>query len=337
MRYAAVLVSIAMLLAMLLSLCTGPSFDHGVVLTLGFPTGQILHLRLVRLAAAAIVGASLSLSGILLQNLLRNPLADPYVLGLSGGASLAIMVWIFLIGLESQAVHLLPWESDVLGMGHTAPAFLGAAGAAACCFWLGRRTRTGSMDPVRMILAGVIISTITGALMILINSFLPAYQQNHVYFYLFGYISEITPAWLLLVGALGLAGAWGGGLFMARTLNIASLSDIEAASLGVSMQKTRLINFLLSSALTAISVAIAGPIGFVGLICPHISRRLVGPDHRRLLVIAPLIGATLLVLADLLARISATWLNHPVPVGVITALIGGPLFLYMMRNTTGWR
>ena len=321
----------------MVSLCIGPVIHHGITIGWGIPHGAIFNLRLARILAAAIVGASLSLSGVFLQNLLRNPLADPYVLGLSGGASLGVVIWIFIIAAISQFTGLPHWLSVLLSAGHTLPSFLGAGAAVTTCFWLGRRRGSGFIDPVRLILAGVIISTIAGALMLLINSFLPTYDQNRIYFYLFGYISEITPAWLLLLGTLVLLIAWGLGLVNSRRLDISSLSDIEAASLGVSMHHMRMLNFVVSSALTATAVAIAGPIGFVGLICPHISRRLIGPDHRRLLMIAPILGAALLIAADLITRISAMELNHPIPVGVMTALIGGPLFLYLMRDKIGWR
>lgn len=321
----------------LLSLCTGPTLQHGLAIQLAIPHGSTFGLRLARIAAAAIVGASLSLSGVYLQNLLRNPLADPYVLGLSGGASLGVVLWIFVVSMCSQPAHLPVWAVDLLSLGHTIPSFIGAAIAMAACFWLGTSRRSGFMDPVRLILAGVIISTITGACMLLVNSFLPPYQQNHVYFYLFGYISEITPHWLLIGGCGVLGASWMIGLRYSRQLDIASLSDIEAAALGVSMSRLRLINFVLSSLLTAASVAIAGPIGFVGLICPHITRRLLGPSHQRLLLVAPILGASLLIGADFVARLSGVLLNEPIPVGVMTALIGGPLFLYMMRSRTGWR
>ncbi len=321
----------------LLSLCTGPTVQHGLAIRLAIPHGITLGLRLTRIAAAAIVGASLSLSGVYLQNLLRNPLADPYVLGLSGGASLGVVMWIFCISIFSQITGLPHWVADMLGFGHTLPSFVGAALAMIACFWLGRRSGYGYLDPVRLILAGVIISTITGACMLLINSFLPDYDQTRIYFYLFGYISEITPRWLLIGTGGVLAVSWAIGLQQARRLDIASLSDIEAASLGVSMRRMRMTNFILSSVLTAASVAIAGPIGFVGLICPHIARRLVGPTHARLLVIAPIVGAALLIVADLITRVSGIMLDRPIPVGVMTALIGGPLFLYLMRDRTGWR
>ncbi len=320
-----------------LSLCTGPTLDHGLSIRLAIPHGATFGLRMSRIAAAAVVGASLSLSGVYLQNLLRNPLADPYVLGLSGGASLGVVIWIFLLSIFSQMAKLPHWGEELLTFGHTLPAFVGAALAMMVCFWLGRRSGSGFMDPVRLILAGVVISTIASACMLFVNSFLPDYDQNRVYFYLFGYISEITPRWLIIGSGGVLAVSWTIGLRYARQLDIASLSDIEAASLGVSMRRIRLVNFILSSVLTAASVAIAGPIGFVGLICPHMARRLVGPSHRRLLVIAPIFGASLLILADLVTRTSGIILNHPIPVGVMTAIIGGPLFLYMMRSGTGWR
>lgn len=330
--------SLSMLFAVaMISFCIGPVVHHSVAIGWGIPHGAALPLRLARIAAAAIVGAALSLSGVYLQNLLRNPLADPYVLGLSGGASLGVVIWIFLIAAVSHLVAIPQWILFLLSGGHTLPSLAGAGTAVAACFWLGRRGGAGFIDPVRLILAGVIISTIAGALMLLINSFLPMYDQNRVYFYLFGYISEITPLWLLAVGATVLVTAWVVGLLNACRLDIASLSDIEAASMGVSIRRMRLLSFVVSSALTAIAVAIAGPIGFVGLICPHIGRRLVGPTHRRLVIIAPILGATLLTAADLITRISELQLNHPIPVGVLTALIGGPLFLYLMRDRIGWR
>ncbi len=321
--------------ALALGLAVGPGMPGHACPSFGFATPAIAHLRLVRILAAGLVGASLAIAGVLLQGLLRNPLADPYVLGISSGATVGAMVWILLGDALAAAALAHPWLDGLLVYGQAVPALLGALVTCGAVFLLGRRN--GMLDPITLLLAGVVLSSINTALIMLLNNLAPYGARSDILNYIFGYISSTTPASLLWLVTVLLAVCWLVAMAMAGAMNIAALSDVEATSLGVRLGRLRIISFVLSAALAAGAIVLAGPIGFVGLICPHICRSWFGPDHRRLLITSPLLGAAFLIMADSFVRSTGAWFNGEIPVGVITALCGGPFFLYLLQRRRTWQ
>ncbi len=276
-----------------------------------FHHSLIFDLRLPRALAAFTAGALLSLAGVLMQVLLRNPLADPYVLGVSGGAALAALL------------------SMLAGMGSvwlTGSAFLGALISIVLVFSFAHSR--GSWTISRLLLTGIILASGWGALISFVLVVAPAERIHGMLFWLMGDLSynrPVLPAFIILV--LGLAGS----LLISRQLNILLWGDLQAGSLGVDTRKLRNIIFFLSSLLTAGAISLAGSIGFVGLVIPHLVRLLSGTDHRLLIPASALTGGSLLVIADTLAR--TVLAPQQLPVGVLTALIGVPLFLYLLRRS----
>ena len=315
-------------------LAIGPGAPGQRSVSLGFPGWAILQLRLTRVAAAAIAGGALGLAGVLLQGLLRNPLADPFVLGISSGSTVGVMIWIVFGDVLLQSFAGQYWLVNVLSDGQSIPALAGAIAATLLVFLLGRRN--GILQPMTLILSGVVISTIGGALVMLLNNMVPYGARADILSYMFGYISEGTSHTLLVTAGLALAIAWAGALTLGGAMNIASFSDAEAHSLGIKLSSLRLSAFTLAALATAASITVAGPIGFVGLICPHVCRGLFGPDQRQLLITSPLLAAIFLMLADTFVRSTGAWFNGELPVGVITALCGGPFFLYLLQRRRIW-
>lgn len=270
----------------------------------------ILDVRLPRAAAAFAVGGLLALAGTLMQVLLRNPLADPYVLGISGGAAVAALT-AMLLGLS--------------GMGLTAAAFGGALLTMAMVFTLARKG--DSWNPTRLLLTGVVIASGWAALIGFILTVSPDTALKNMLFWLMGDLSFAGNARSALgVLAVGLALA----LFIARDLNILARGQLQAMALGVATGTLSLIIYTLASLLTASAVTLAGSVGFVGLIVPHLIRMLGTTDHRTLLPCAVLLGGSLVVAADTLARTVLAPLQ--LPVGIITALLGVPMFLYLLNR-----
>lgn len=286
------------------------------------PTDRLilLGIRLPRIAAAALVGAALSVAGLLFQGLFRNPLADPYVLGASGGSVLGAGIGIFFL---SQASFLGFSAAGVL-------AFAGAVLTMTLVYALARRD--GRTNSLTLLLAGFAISTVlsnstyifemldtsTGGGARLLASWLR------------GIIS--TPRWSeVALSALCFAVAFATCFVIARRLNTLALGDEHAQQLGLPVEATRIAVILIGSLLTALAVALGGLISFAGLIVPHIARLLFGADNQRLLPITALGGAIFLVLADTLARtiLSPT----EIPVGILMAVLGGPFFLYLLRRS----
>lgn len=273
----------------------------------------VLELRLPRALAAFAVGALLALAGALMQTLMRNALADPYLLGLSGGAA-AGALGAMLVGASLLALHL--------------SAAGGALFTATLVLWLARRDFSAEIEPgaaQRLLLSGVAIAALAGAVVVLILSVAPEAQVRGMLFWLIGDLAgaaDWRPAWLAMCAALALA------MPQARGLNLLSRGDLTAESLGVDARRLRLLAFLIASIATAVAVATAGTIGFVGLIAPHLVRLVVGADHRVLLPAAVLTGGALLLIADTLARslVAPTQL----PTGALTALIGVPVFLAIL-------
>lgn len=298
---------------------------------LGLPSGPYAsHLfdeRLRLLLVCVTVGVALAVSGVALQALLRNALAEPYILGLSTGAGLGIAVQGYVAGL--LAIALGPKQ-----MG----AMIGALAALAIVFFASRRR--GVIDRLGLLLTGVVLSTVCGALIMLIHYFTPIREQrDNLAFWMMGLIPD-TPLGVLgyLTLFLTLAGlsllVW-----LGPAMDVATLDDDEAMSLGIHVPRLRLMLLLTASVLAAGAVVMAGPIAFVGLICPHLARSILGPSHRALVIGAALLGATLLIVANVASELIA-YVHGGIgilPVGIFTALVGGPTFLWMLRPQMGKR
>ncbi len=326
-------------LVFLLCLYTGPGRPGTKAISFGRPPTEFVRERALRVGSAAAVGAALAASGVLLQALLKNPLADPYILGVSSGASVGVMAWIVFGAAFVRWVHRTHqvWARVVVAHGMVLPAIVGALGACAAVFALARPRRGAVAEPLTLLLAGVVLNSFNGAAIMLLNSLLPPDKQTDIMNYLFGSIRE-EPSFTTFFIAVGLmVGTWAVAVFYAGALNIASLSDAEAATMGVSLGALRTLCFVAASVMTAATLALAGPIGFIGLMCPHICRMIFGPDHRLLLITAPLFGAIFLMLADTFVRSTGAWFHGDLPVGVVTALVGGPFFLLLLHRRPAWR
>lgn len=273
----------------------------------------IFELRLPRLLSAFIVGALLALAGAVMQTLLTNPLADPYILGVSGGSATGALL-----------VILMGFGGAWLPVG----AFLGAILTILIVFGLtfGRRDHSNN----RLLLTGVVISAGWGALISLILAIAPDTDIRGMLFWLMGDLGAARGAKDYTVGAMVLVIGSILLLSMSRALNLLTRGDLSAQALGVETGRLRIQLYLLTSLLTATAVTIGGTIGFIGLITPHILRLLIGSDHRFLLPLSILLGGAILMLADTLARTVIA--PQQLPVGVITAMIGVPLFLYLLRR-----
>lgn len=269
------------------------------------------ELRMPRALAAFATGGLLALAGALMQVLLRNPLADPYILGVSGGAASAALL-LMLIGEGSAAI--------------AGGAFAGAMLSMLLVFGLAHSR--GSWTPTRLLLTGVVVAAGWGALISFLLAVSPLGNLRGMLFWLMGDLSDAGAPWpaLLVLGA-GLLIC----LPLARSLNVLAHGELQASALGVAVGPLRWGIYILAAVLTASAVALAGSVGFIGLIVPHLLRLLIGSDHRVLLPGAALLGGALLTLADTLAR--SVLAPQQLPVGVITALIGVPVFLYLLNRT----
>lgn len=278
------------------------------------PLGRaILGLRASRLAAGFVVGGALAGAGVVLQALLRNPLAEPYVLGVSGGSALGVALAIFL---GAAGVFTL-----------ASSAFTAGVLALAIVYLLAYRSGVPSL--YALLLSGVIISAICSSLLMLIISIAPAEGLHSITWWMLGNL-QVTSLPLLLFSSALILVAFGGIWLMARELNALTLGHEMAHHLGVRTRLVVTVGLGLATLMTAAAVAVAGLIGFVGLIVPHVMRSIVGPDHRRLIPAATLAGGLFLALGDTLARTVAAPIE--IPVGVITALVGGPFFLVLLRR-----
>ncbi|MWA08632.1 FecCD family ABC transporter permease [Streptomyces sp. BA2] len=277
----------------------------------------VWHVRTPRVLLAAVVGAGLSVVGVAIQALVRNALADPFVLGISSGASVGATAVVVFGVFASLGVYAL-----------SAAAFLGALGATVLVY-LAARGPLG-LTPLRLVLTGVALAYGFQALMSVIVFLSPNGQAARtVLFWLLGSLGSASweslplAAGAVLVTVVVL-------LRQSRSLDVLSLGDETAASLGVDAEALRRRLFLLTAAVTGLIVAVSGAIGFVGLVLPHVVRILVGSTHRRVLAVAPLAGACFLVWVDLVAR--TAFAPEELPLGVITALIGVPVFIVLMRR-----
>ncbi|MBW2313502.1 MAG: iron ABC transporter permease [Deltaproteobacteria bacterium] len=312
-----------LLAAVLLGVVSGPS---GIDLTQVYgalvgdgdavATDIVLRIRLPRVALAAVVGASLAVAGVLFQALLRNPLADPFILGISGGAALGgILVLAFgsAVGLAQSAVPFA--------------AFAGAILATALLF--GITGFGGRVSTAGLLLTGVVFNAFASAAIVFIASLAGLAEGAGIFLWLIGNLSagELRIAgWVGVFLAAGLACAFP----LARGLNLLALGDEQASQLGVEVERHKRILLLATSLMVGAAVAVSGLVGFVGLIIPHLLRLLFGPDHRLLVPASALTGAAFLVVCDTVARTVLP--GRELPVGAITALVGGPLFLFLLRR-----
>jgi len=277
----------------------------------GLERTLILDLRLPRVLSAFAVGGLLSVAGALMQVLLRNPLADPYVLGLSGGAAVGALL-AMLAGMGGFVV--------------SGSAFAGALLATLLVFGLAHGS--GSWTPSRLLLTGVVVAAGWGALITLILAMTPAARLPGMLYWLMGDLSHSGQPWpglLVLLLACLLV------LPLGRSLNVLARGSLQAAALGVAVRPLEWLVYLLASLLTATAVTMAGAVGFVGLVVPHMLRLVLGNDQRLILPACALAGGILLVLADTLGRTVIA--PEQLPVGVITALLGVPTFLYLLYRS----
>lgn len=275
----------------------------------------LYSIRIPRVLLAGLVGAALSCAGVVFQALLRNPLADPYVLGVSGGAAVGAISAI-VIGLGS-----LPFGIPGL-------AFTG--GLLSILLVWGLSGATGDRRTDRMLLAGIIVNAFFSALIMFLVSTAGGEQIHSVVFWLMGDLAMAgeRDIWL---AALFLAAGFAVMFFHARDLNILITGEGTALQLGIPVQRTRMILLVSASLVTGAAVSVSGVIGFVGLVVPHIVRMRFGSDHRLLLPASLLFGSAFLMAADTVARIVLA--PAELPVGVITALCGAPYFAYLMKRS----
>lgn len=279
--------------------------DNSMVMTI------VYKMRLPRNILAVLIGANLAVSGVLLQSVMKNPLADPGITGVSSGASVAAIIILLLMPQLSGALPLF--------------AFVGGAIACALVFIMAWKN---GLRPERIVLAGVAINTILGGFISLLSTLFSDRIQSAI-LWLNG--SLATKTWshvdiLFLYSLIGLVLS----LFLIRSANVLQLGDESAKNLGFNVSRTRLVISAVAVFLAAISTAVVGIISFIGLIVPHIARLLMGSDHKYTIPFSMVLGAIVLLIADTLARTIGGSIE--IPVGVITSIVGGPFFLYLLRK-----
>ncbi len=283
-----------------------------------------VHVRLPRIILAAIVGAALACSGVVFQALLRNPLADPYILGISSGAGLGAIIAV-LSGLSWTLMGRSPIAVF---------AFAGALGTVWLVWFIGSLAQ--KPGTIGLLLAGVVVNAFFSAMIMFLISVAKSQQVHATIFWLMGNMAEED----FLVLWLG-AGCVTAGIltlfYISPQLNALCFGGDDARSMGVNVAATRTIAFAVAAFITAVAVSLSGLIGFVGLVIPHGVRLALGPDHRQLLPIGAVVGAIFLIVADTLARVVVA--PAQLPVGVVTAIVGGPIFLILLIKhcrKVGW-
>lgn len=273
---------------------------------------QVINaLRLPRTIGAFSCGALLAIAGVLMQVLLRNPLADPYVLGISGGAAV---------------LTLLAMLAGLSGILLTGSAFIGSLLSMFIVFGLARGP--GSWTPTRLLLTGVVVAAGWGAIISFILTISPDRSIHGMLFWLMGdlsYVQSVTLPVTVMLFAIILS------LLFSKNLNVMLHGELQASALGINVKRFRILVYIFASILTATSVALAGTIGFIGLVVPHLIRMFGINDHRYLLPCSVLLGGTLLVMADTFARTVIS--PYQLPVGVLTAMIGVPFFLILLQKS----
>lgn len=276
----------------------------------------ILDWRLPRVFIACIVGAGLALAGVVFQALLRNPLAEPYILGVSSGGSLGAVIAI-MAGITSMGgISTLPFF-----------AFIGALSTMLLVYSI---ARIGKRVPAHtLLLAGVIVNAFFSAIIMFIVSYIRADETHKFLLWSMGNLAPVeTKLTVISMTCIILSGAI--FYYYAHSFNLFTLGEESAAQLGVEVERVKIIAFVLASLMTGAAVSICGIIGFVGLIVPHIVRMIIGPDHRILMPASALVGASFLTLADTFAR--TIMAPSEIPVGVVTAICGGPFFIYLLKR-----
>jgi len=283
--------------------------------------GRILDYRLRRVLLAGLIGGALALAGAGFQAILRNPLAEPYLLGVMGGGAFGAITAL-MMNLRSMSIR--PFA-----------AFIGTA-VSMTLVWMvagGRGWRTSSPRPQNLILAGVIVNAFFAGIIMFLTSILGTEKIKSFMFWVMGDLSsERSYGWLLFVSVYIAAGMLM-ILPLARDYNLLSLGEESAHQLGAPVERVKLLTFLGASLMTAACVSVAGLIGFVGLIVPHTVRLIAGPDHRLLLPASVLSGAIFLILCDSLSR--TIFPSTEIPIGAVTAFFGGPFFLWLLGSRSG--
>lgn len=274
-----------------------------------------VRVRLPRIILACLVGAALASSGVVFQALLRNPLADPYILGISSGAGLGAIIAVI------SGLNWTLWGRSPIAVF----AFAGAIGTVWLVWFIGRLT--GKFHVTGLLLAGVVVNAFFSAVIMFLTSIAKSQEVHSTIFWLMGNMTE-EDFFVLWIGSGCVAGGMVALFYIAPQLNALSFGEDDARSLGVNIARTRIIAFGIAAAITAIAVSLSGLIGFIGLIVPHAVRLVLGPDHRQLLPISGIVGAIFLIIADTLARIIIA--PAQLPVGVVTAIVGGPFFLILL-------
>jgi ABC-type Fe3+-siderophore transport system permease subunit len=295
------------------SLCALASFGNA---SCGLTSDQfdiLFQIRLPRIVLAAAVGGSLATAGAAYQALLRNPLAEPYLLGISNGAAVGTMMALVFFGANE-------WTRPLL-------AFTGALLATFAVYRLARG-RAGA-TPERLILAGVIVTTFLSSVIVFVTTLMDATRIRSFTFWLLGDLSGTSKALLPVTITIAIAGALTLTL-NARSLNLLMLGERDAFDLGVEVGRVRVVVFVVASLLVGSSVAASGSVGYVGLVVPHLARLSLGSDNRISIPAAALGGAVFVIVADTLARTVIA--PRELPVGAITALIGAPLFIYLLKR-----
>jgi ABC-type Fe3+-siderophore transport system permease subunit len=324
-RWGLILLGLSVLVAAvgLLALCTGsagiPVYQIPDILLRGKDTAEysiLMGIRLPRILLGMGIGGALSLAGTLLQGMFRNPLVEPYTLGISGGASLGVCVNIL-------------WEFyAVIGIiAYPLSGFIGASLVIFLVYHLNRNHQNVRSN--RMLLTGVMISYVASSLVMLLMALAKTDDLQSIVLWIMGSLDEPDTTLIGICCTGSLAGLFI-SYFFCMDLNALALGDEEAANLGINTPRTKKILFITASFLTGLSVAVAGIIMFVGLIVPHFVRMITGPDHRILLAASFLSGAAFLTLCDVIARVIIAPLE--LPVGVITGIIGGVMFIWALSR-----
>ena len=278
-----------------------------------------MRVRLPRVILAAIVGAALACAGVIFQALLRNPLADPYILGISSGAGLGTIIAVI------SGFSWTLWGRSPIAVF----AFIGAITTVWLVWMIGKLT--GKNHVTGLLLAGVVISAFFSAMIMFLTSISRSKQVYATIFWLMGNIAEedYLVLWVssgcVLTGIIAL-------FYISPQLNVISFGQSDARTMGINIGRIQTIAFAIAAAITAVAVSLSGLIGFIGLIVPHAIRLVFGPDHRQLLPLSAIFGAIFLVIADTVARIVVA--PAQLPVGVVTAMIGGPFFLVLLIKYT---
>ena len=274
-----------------------------------------VRIRVPRIILAGLVGAALACAGVVFQVLLRNPLADPYILGISSGAGLGAIIAVI------SGFNWTLWGRSPIAVF----AFAGALGTVWLVWFIGRLT--GKFHVTGLLLAGVVVNAFFSALMMFLTSIAKSDQVHATIFWLMGNMKE-GDFLVLWIGAGCVVGGIVALFYLGPELNALSFGADDARSMGINVARTRTFAFGIAAGITAVAVSLSGLIGFVGLIVPHGIRLVFGPDHRQLLPLSGIVGAMFLVIVDTLARIIVA--PAQLPVGVVTAIVGGPFFLILL-------